>query len=426
MLATVLILTFLLTVFSQIPMAVVLGISSVLALFISKEYPLLMVIQRMFSGIDSFTLLAIPMFILAGRLLNESGATERIFNFANAIVGHIKGGLGHTNIVASIIFAGISGSAVADSAGLGRVEIEAMTKEGYEPEFSSAITIASSVIGPIIPPSIPMVIYGVMAGESIIKLFAGGLIPGLLLGLALMVAVYLYAARTPGFPCRTRAKFPEVWSSFKQAFLSLLAPLIILGGLFSGFYTPTEASVIAVVYVFGLEVFSFRKLKFQDYRRILLETIIDSGTIVLIISTASIFGWLLAVEKIPNMLVDSILAITRNPYLVLIIIDAILLFLGCFVEGLAIMIILIPVLLPLVTQLGISPIHFGVLMVLTMMIGVATPPMGMSLFVVSNITGIPVMRLGKRLIPFFIPLVISLLLVTFYPQFVMFLPNLMK
>jgi tripartite ATP-independent transporter DctM subunit len=426
MLATVLILTFLLTVFSQIPMAVVLGISSVLALFISKEYPLLMVIQRMFSGIDSFTLLAIPMFILAGRLLNESGATERIFNFANAIVGHIKGGLGHTNIVASIIFAGISGSAVADSAGLGRVEIEAMTKEGYEPEFSSAITIASSVIGPIIPPSIPMVIYGVMAGESIIKLFAGGLIPGLLLGLALMVAVYLYAARTPGFPCRTRAKFPEVWSSFKQAFLSLLAPLIILGGLFSGFYTPTEASVIAVVYVFGLEVFSFRKLKFQDYRRILLETIIDSGTIVLIISTASIFGWLLAVEKIPNMLVDSILAITRNPYLVLIIIDAILLFLGCFVEGLAIMIILIPVLVPLVTQLGISPIHFGVLMVLTMMIGVATPPMGMSLFVVSNITGIPVMRLGKRLIPFFIPLVISLLLVTFYPQFVMFLPNLMK
>jgi tripartite ATP-independent transporter DctM subunit len=426
MLATVLILTFLLTVFSQIPMAVVLGISSVLALFISKEYPLLMVIQRMFSGIDSFTLLAIPMFILAGRLLNESGATERIFNFANAIVGHIKGGLGHTNIVASIIFAGISGSAVADSAGLGRVEIEAMTKEGYEPEFSSAITIASSVIGPIIPPSIPMVIYGVMAGESIIKLFAGGLIPGLLLGLALMVAVYLYAAKTPGFPCRTRAKFPEVWSSFKQAFLSLLAPLIILGGLFSGFYTPTEASVIAVVYVFGLEVFSFRKLKFQDYRRILLETIIDSGTIVLIISTASIFGWLLAVEKIPNMLVDSILAITRNPYLVLIIIDAILLFLGCFVEGLAIMIILIPVLVPLVTQLGISPIHFGVLMVLTMMIGVATPPMGMSLFVVSNITGIPVMRLGKRLIPFFIPLVISLLLVTFYPQFVMFLPNLMK
>jgi tripartite ATP-independent transporter DctM subunit len=426
MLATILLLTFLLTVFSQIPMVVVLGISSVLALFVSKEYPLLMVIQRMFSGIDSFTLLAIPMFILAGRLLNESGATERIFNFANSIVGHIKGGLGHTNIVASIIFAGISGSAVADSAGLGRVEIEAMTKEGYDPEFSSAITIASSVIGPIIPPSIPMVIYGVMAGESIIKLFAGGFIPGLLLGLALMVAVYIYAARTPGFPCRTRAKFPEVWSSFKKAFLSLLAPLIILGGLFSGFYTPTEASVIAVVYVFGLEVFSFKKLKFQDYRRIFLETIIDSGTIVIIISAASIFGWLLAVEKIPNILVDSILSITRNPYLVLIIIDAVLLFLGCFVEGLAIMIILIPVLVPLVTQLGISSIHFGVLMVLTMMIGVATPPMGMSLFVISNITNIPVMRLGKAIIPFFIPLVVTLLLVTFFPQFVMFLPNLMK
>ncbi|HPT62630.1 MAG TPA: TRAP transporter large permease, partial [Bacillota bacterium] len=348
---------------------------------------------------------SIPMFILAARLLNETGSTERIFEFANCLVGHIKGGLGHANVLASIIFAGISGSAVADSAGLGRIEIEAMQKEGYDLAFSSAITVASSVIGPIIPPSIPMVIYGAMVGESVVKLFAGGIIPGLLMGVGLMIVVYMIAARDPDFPRRERASLSTIWHAFKDGFLALITPIIILGGIFSGIYTPTEASVAAVLYVLVLDLFVYKELSLADYRRIFLETVIDSGAIVIIISCANVFGWVLAIERIPNILVNLVIGITTNKYLVLLIVCAILLFLGCFIEGIAIMVILIPVLVPLVTQVGVDPIHFGVLMTLVTMIGVITPPMGMSLFVVCNITGLSVFELARATVPLFIPLV---------------------
>lgn len=411
------------TIFTQLPVAIVIGFSSMCAVIASGTYPLTVIVSRMFSGIDSFVLLAIPMFILAGSMLNESGATERLFDFADSLVGRFKGGLGHTNVVASMIFAGISGSAVADAAGLGRVEIAAMTKKGYSLEFSSAITIASSVIGPIIPPSIPMVIYGAMTGESVVKLFAGGLIPGVMMGILLMVMVYIIAVRTPGFPPTEHATLPEIWRTFKEAILPLLAPIIILGGIFSGFYTPTEASVAAVVYVFAVEMFIYRKLKFPDYKRIFLGTIIDSGVIIIIISTASAFGWLLAIEKIPNMLTDALLAFS-SPIVIMIMINLLLLFLGCFIEGLAIMVILIPVLVPLTTQLGYSPIHFGIIMVVNVMIGVTTPPLGMCLFVVSNITKVPVWDLAKAMGPFYISLVLVLVLILFVPQTVMFLPNL--
>lgn len=417
--------TFFLTVFSQIPMAVVLGFSAALAILASETFPLTLVVHYMFAGVNSFTLVSIPMFILAARLLNETGCTEKIFEFANTLVGHIKGGLGHANVLASIIFAGISGSAVADSAGLGRIEIEAMQKEGYDLAFSAAITIASSTIGPIIPPSIPMVIYGAMVGESVVKLFAGGLIPGVLMGISLMIVVYLVAARQPDFPRRERASLSAIWSTFKEGFLPLITPIIILGGIFSGVYTPTEASVAAVLYVLILDLFVYKKLSLADYRRIFLETVIDSGAIVLIISCANVFGWVLAIERIPNMLVNLVIGLTTNKYLVLLIVCAVLLFLGCFIEGIAIMVILIPVLVPLVTQVGVDPIHFGVLMVLTTMIGVITPPMGMSLFVVSNITGLSVFDLARATVPFVIPLVVVTLLIVFIPEIVMLLPNLL-
>ena len=417
--------TFFLTVFSQIPMAVVLGFSAALAILVSESFPLTLVVHYMFAGVNSFTLVSIPMFILAARLLNETGSTERIFEFANCLVGHIKGGLGHANVLASIIFAGISGSAVADSAGLGRIEIEAMQKEGYDLAFSSAITVASSVIGPIIPPSIPMVIYGAMVGESVVKLFAGGIIPGLLMGVGLMIVVYMIAARDPDFPRRERASLSTIWHAFKDGFLALITPIIILGGIFSGIYTPTEASVAAVLYVLVLDLFVYKELSLADYRRIFLETVIDSGAIVIIISCANVFGWVLAIERIPNILVNLVIGITTNKYLVLLIVCAILLFLGCFIEGIAIMVILIPVLVPLVTQVGVDPIHFGVLMTLVTMIGVITPPMGMSLFVVCNITGLSVFELARATVPFFIPLVVVAILLILFPQLVMFLPNLL-
>ncbi len=424
MVVTVLLVTFFVTVFTNLPITVVLGFSSLAAIFASGTYPLTIIVSRMFSGIDSFTLLAIPMFILAGKLLNESGATHRIFNFANSMVGHIRGGLGHTNVVASIIFAGISGSAVADSAGLGRVEIEAMNSKGYDPKFSSAITISSSVIGPIIPPSIPMVVFGAMAGESVIKLFAGGLIPGLFTGLMLMIMVYIVARRTPDFPVLEKAGMKERLTTFKQALLPLLAPAIILGGIFSGFYTPTEASVAAVVYVIILEKFVYKELTWNDFRRILLETIVDSGAIVIIISSASIFGWLMAIERIPNMLINGLMGFSNHPYLVMLLINAVLLFLGCFIEGLAVMMILTPVLVPLVTQLGFSPIYFGVLMILNLMVGTTTPPLGMSLFVISNMTKIPVSELSRSMLPFYLALVVTLLVCLFFPPIIMLLPNL--
>lgn len=421
-----LLIVFLALVFTQVPVAVVFGVSSIFAFIVSGQYPLIILIQRMFDGIDSYTLIAIPMFILVGRLLNESSATERIFSFVNTITGNIKGGLGHANILASVIFAGMSGSAVADASGLGRVEIEAMEKRGYPKGFSCAITLASSVIGPIIPPSIPMIIYGCMAGESIIKLFAGGVIPGLMMGLSLMFMVYIIAMRRPDFPITQKKRnLGDIWSSFKGAFPALMAPIIILGGIFSGIYTPTESSVAAVVYVAIIDRFIYKKLKIKDYRRIFIQTIIDSGALMIIISTANIFAWLVIIQRLPNIFVNSLLSFTNNPYIILFIINILLLFLGCFVEGIAIMLILIPILVPLITILGISPIHFGVVMVLNIMLGNITPPMGMGLFAVNNITGISVTELSKSLIPFYIPLIIVLFLVTYFPKIVMFLPNLL-
>ena len=425
MLIPVLVFTFFVTIFTKLPVAIVLGFSSLMAFLVSGQYPITIIINRMFAGLDSFVLIAIPMFILVARLMNESGASRRMFNFANACVGHYPGGLGHTNVLASIIFAGMSGSAVADSAGLGRIEIEAMNERGYKGPFSAAITAASSVIGPIIPPSIPMVVYGTMAGVSVVRLFAGGLVPGLLLGLTLMIMVYIIAKRTTGFPVEKKATGRELFVALRQGIPALMAPAIILGGIFTGFYTPTEASVVAVIYVILLDLIIYRELKLKDYKRIILETVLDTGTIVIIIGCASVFGWLLAVERIPNRLVDFLLVLDASPIVILLLINLILLLLGCFIEGLAIMVILIPVLVPLITQLGYDPTFFGVIMVLNIMIGVVTPPLGMSLFVISNITNLSVGTLGKAMIPFYIPLIVTLLLCTFFPILVMFVPNLL-
>jgi tripartite ATP-independent transporter DctM subunit len=420
-----LLIIFFVTIFTQLPVAIVLGVSSLGSIVLSGDYPLSIIITRMFSGIDSYTLIAIPMFILAGSLLNESGATMKMFDFADALVGRFRGGLGHTNVFASVLFAGLSGSAVADSAGLGRIEIESMTKKGYKPEFSSAITASSAVIGPIIPPSIPMIVYGAMTGESVIRLFAGGIIPGLLTALFLMLMVYIIARKTPNFPVSDHGTLEVIFATFKRAFLPLMAPVIILGGIFSGFYTPTEASVVTVLYVIILDIFVYKTLKLKDYKRILLQTILDSAAVLIIISTASVFGWLLAVEKIPQLLTSWLSVFMANPIIILLLINLILLFLGCFVEGLAVMAILIPVFVPLIIEAGLSPIHFGVLMVYNLMVGTVTPPLGMSLFVISNITKISVGKLTRAMVPFYIPLVVTLLLISFFPQLVMFLPNLL-
>ncbi|PKL27051.1 MAG: ABC transporter permease [Spirochaetae bacterium HGW-Spirochaetae-2] len=425
MVTAVLLIFFFGTIFTKLPVAIVLGFSALASIMVQGTIPMTVIVSRMFAGLDSYTLIAIPMFILAGNLLNESGATTRLFDFADTLVGRFRGGLGHTNILASVLFAGLSGSAVADSAGLGRIEIESMEGKGYPIDYAAAITVSSAVIGPIIPPSIPMIVFGAMAGESVIKLFAGGIIPGLLTAFMLMIAVFITSKWIPNFPAPFHASLGQIWHAFKRGILALIAPIIILGGIFSGLYTPTEASVMTVFYVLAIEVFVYRQMKIADYKRIMLQTIIDTGAVVLIISMANAFGWVLAIQRIPNMLTVGLESLNVHPYVILMLINIILLFLGCFVEGLAVMAILIPVLVPLIQQLGLSTVHFGVLMVFNLMLGTVTPPLGMSLFVISNITKLSVGKIARATVPFFIPLIITLVIITLFPQLVLFIPNLL-
>jgi tripartite ATP-independent transporter DctM subunit len=350
--------------------------------------------------------------------------TNRIFDFTETLVGRYKGGLGHTNVLASIIFAGMSGSAVADAAGLGRIEIEAMIEKGYSKEFSSGITIASSVIGPIIPPSVPMLIYAAMTGVSVLRLFAGGVIPGLMTGALLMIMIYFIANRTPNFPKPVKAGWGDIIYTFKRAFFALLVPVIILGGIFSGYYTPTESATAAVVYVILIEVFVYKNLKFKDFKRIMLASILDVGAIVAIIAMASSFGWVMSIQRIPQVLVETVLSYNLPPDLVLVIIVLLLLFLGCFIEGIAILVMLVPLLVPVASLLGFDPIHFGVLFVFIMVLGATTPPMGMCLFAIANVTGLPIPLLIRGISIFYIPLILAVLLIMFFPQIVLFLPSL--
>ena len=406
-----------------VPLAISLGMGSILTLLITQKFPSAVVIHRMTAGIDSFVLLAIPFFILAGNLMNTGGITRRIFRFANCLVGHIPGGLGHANVVASMIFAGMSGSAVADAGGLGAVEMKAMDDEGYDRPFSAAITVASSTIGPIIPPSIPMVVFGVMAEVSVGRLFMGGFIPGVLMGIALMVMVYFISIKR-NYPRHQLVSFKEFFKAFREAFLSLLTPVIIIGGILLGFFTPTEAAVVAVLYALFLGIVVYREVSFRDLKEIFLESIVTTTTVTFIISGAAAFAWLLAIEGLPQLLANSVLSITRNRYIILFLLNVIFLIIGCLMEGLSAMVITIPVIMPLIKMVGIDPVHFGVILVLNLMIGVATPPVGMCLFVVSRVANIKLETLFRAIIPFLWPLIAVLLLITYVPQLVLWLPKL--
>ncbi len=407
-----------------VPIAVALGLAVAIPLIVSETLPLTLMVQRMYVGADSFLLLAIPFFMAAGNIMNYGGLTRRIFKFATGIVGWLPGGLGHVNILASMLFAGMSGSAVADTAGLGPIEMQAMEEDGYDKEFSIGITAASSVIGPIIPPSIPMVVYGGLTQVSIAALFIGGIIPGCLMGLALMVLVYIISLRRnyPRHPLPSASVF---WKSFWDAFPALLTPVIILGGLMSGLFTPTEAAVIAVIYSILVGVLYYKELKFADLKTILKNTCVDTAAIMLIVAAASAVGWVVAFEDIPSSLCSYISGLTSNRILILFLINVFLLALGCFMDATAIQIIFTPVLLPLVTSVGIHPVHFGVMMVLNVMIGLLTPPFGLLLFVSSKISKLPVHKVINAIWPFLIPLVVVLILITYIPAFVTFLPRLL-
>ena len=403
------------------PVAFALAGSALLAIIYHGQVPELVVLHRMVGGMDSFPLLSIPFFVLAGALMNSAGITTRIFDFANSLVGWMRGGLGHVNVSASIMFAGMSG--VADAGGLGAIEVKAMRAKGYDAGFSVGVTAASSTIGPIIPPSLPMIIYGVMAGASIGQLFAAGFIPGLLMALALMAMVAYYAKKR-NYPKDASFSIPRVATTFKAAFLSLMTPVIIIGGILFGVFTATEAAIAATVYSLILGTLVYRTLSFKKLVKVSMETIETTSIILLIIAGAAIFSWVLTTQHVTEYFTRWMLTITDNKTYILLMMTFILFAVGCFMETIAAITILTPVLLPIAVSLGIDPVHFGVVMVLNLMIGLLTPPVGMVLYVLSRVTNVPFEECTKATIPFVIPLVIVLLLVTFIPQLSMWLPTL--
>ena len=406
-----------------LPIAIGSGIASAIALhFGPLPKPLLMLMQRMVYGIDSFTLLAVPLFIFCGRLMNTSGITDRIFNFAQALVGHIPGGLAHANVVASMIFAGMSGSAIADAGGLGQVEIKAMCDQGYKKEFAVAVTAASATIGPIIPPSISMIIYSFIAEESIGRLFLGGFIPGIMMGIILMIQIYFMAVRR-NYPKNPKLPFRSIWVSFKKAFLPILTPAIIVGGISLGIFTVTEAAAVAALYAWILGALVYKEVKLSDMPTVFIDTMKTTGVMMFILSTIGGVSWILVTENITGYVAQFIFSITKNPVAILLLINLFLILFGCVLEAAPVMVLTIPIFVPLIKQLGIDPVHFGVVMVLNLMIGLITPPVGMILFVISEISGLQIEKLMRSIIPFIFPLIIVLLLITFFPPLVMTIPN---
>jgi len=405
------------------PVAVALAGASAIWIALSGQAPGVVLAHRMINGVDSFPLLAVPFFILAGNLMNTAGITTRIFAFARALVGWMRGGLGHVNIGASVIFAGMSGAAVADAGGLGAIEIKAMREAGYEPDFAVGVTAASSTIGPIIPPSLPMVIYGVVAGASIGQLFAAGFIPGLLMALALSGMVWWFSWRR-GYPRDQAFRLGALRSSFAQAFLSLLTPVIIVGGILFGVFTPTEAAIAACAYALVLGLVVYRTLTWKRFLHVSFDTMETTAVVLFIVGAASVFGWLLTANRAPELFAAGLLALTENRIILLLLINLILLLAGCFLETVAAITILTPVLLPIAISLGIDPVHFGVMMVLNLMIGLLTPPVGMVLYVLSRVASVPFERCVVATAPFLIPLFAVLLMITFIPAVTMWLPGL--
>ena len=399
-----------------------LAISSSVYLVIAGEQ-LSLIARRCVAGMDSFLMLAIPMFVLAAELMNQCGITTYMFRFANNLVGWIPGGLAHANVVASMLFAGKSGSSAADAAGLGTMEIKAMTDEGFDKPFSAAITAASSCIGPIIPPSIPMVVYSSLAGASIGKLFIGGIIPGILMGLTMMVICFIIAKRR-NYPRVKGITLRDVGISFIEAIPGILVPVILLGGIYGGIFTPTEAAVVAALYSLVVGALLYRKISFKDLIRILKVTVVNSALIMIIIGAASLFGYVLTIEQIPAKLTEGLLFLTTNKYVMLFIFNIILLVLGCFMELNSILLIFVPIMIPVVNMLGIDLVHFGVVAVINLMIGTLTPPFGMMMFITAGIAEEPVHVVIKELIPFYIGLIILLLILTYCPVLVTALPSL--
>ncbi len=407
----------------NIPIAVAMCLTAILFFIgLGNGSLLTMLPQRMYASTTGFTLLAIPFFILAANLMNTGGVTSRIFRFAKAVVGHIPGGLGQVCVIANVIFSGMSGSAIADAAGLGQVLHKAMVDNGFKPNFSASLVAAAATIGPVIPPSIPFVLYGALTGVSVGKLFMAGFIPGALMALAIMIAIAFRAKRL-NLPKETRADLREIIASTKAAFLPMLTPVIIIGGIMTGIFTPTEAAVVASLYALFLGFF-YRDLKWKDLPDIFWISIRQTVSLLFIISAAGFFGWLTIHQKIPDQIILSLTGMSLAPSVVLAIIIVIVLVLGCFLEGNAIFIITVPIFMPIAQQFGIDLINFGVVMTLLIMVGNLTPPVGMCLFAVSSFSNVNIGVLSREIVPYLIGIFIVTVVIAYVPQISTFLPDL--
>jgi len=456
---------FLLFMSSGIPVAIAMAGASLAYILVSGNLPPFVVIHRMVSGIDSFPLLAVPFFILAGNLMNNAGITTRIYNFALALVGWMKGGLGHVNVIGSVIFAGMSGTAIADAAGLGTIEIKAMKEHGYSTEFAVGVTAASATLGPIIPPSLPFVIYGMMANASVGALFLAGILPGVLMAILMMLTVAYYAhkngwgadvkfsgsrfgkaigelAVVVGWPLLLWAVVsqfgaPPQLSVFAalallfvldriyrfEALLPIMTPVLLIGGMTTGLFTPTEGAIAACVWAMILGFAWYRTLNWKMFVKVCLDTVETTSTVLFIVAAASIFGWMLTATGVTADIAAWVLAFTKEAWVFLLLANLLMLFVGCFLEPTAAITILVPILLPIATQLGIDPIHFGLVMVLNLMIGLLHPPMGMVLFVLARVAGLSFERTTMAILPWLVPLLVSLGIITYVPSLVLWLPR---
>ncbi len=404
------------------PVAYSLGIASA-GYMLATGTSLSMVAQRMVSGANSFTMLAIPFFFMAGELMNISGVTDKIIIMAKALVGHMKGGLAQVNIVASMFFAGVSGSATADTAALGSSLIPAMVKEGYDLDFSAAITVASSCVGPIIPPSITLVLYGILSGTDVARLLIAGIVPGIVIAGTQMIYTHFYAVKMD-YPSYPKATPKEMGRAVSTGFSALMMPIIIIGGTMTGVFTPTESAAVAVLYGIVIGFFLYRNISIPQFYRSLKKVGVASMNNMFILAAASCFSWVLTMSKAPDMLVKVMLGISENKYVLICLILALLMFIGFFMQASQALVVLTPILMPVIKAVGVDPIHFGLIMVVTLTFGGCTPPVGSMLFVVNSITKMGFARLTRAMLPLYIPLVAAIIVITFVPQVSLFLPNL--
>ena len=406
------------------PVTYAMGFSALFIMRFSTGMKWVTIGQQMIYGLNSFTILAVPLFLLAGKLMNKCGVTDRLFKFARAIVGRMPGGLGHVNILASFIFAGMSGTAIADASGLGLIEIKAMKDAGYDKDFSCAVTAASSTLGPIVPPSMPLVVYGTISGTSIGALFVAGVIPGIIMAIVMMALVFGYAI-IKKYP-KDRMNKKEFLLALKQGILPCLTPVIILLGIYTGIFTPTESAAIVVVYSAFLGIVVYREINFKEFTGVLKETVNDAIGICILIASATLFGNVLVKAMIPQTVMEFVVNSIHSKYLFLLILNLALLVVGMFMETVSAITILTPIILPVAVAFGINPVHLGIILVLNLMIGVISPPFGVVLFAINRVGEISFGRLVKALIPGFIVLLISLLIVTLVPATCTWLPSMMK